>query len=136
AGYGYRPLRVLGCALLVWLACAAAYWSGAGGFAPSAPLLAAAPKLAACRPDCALLPATQPGFQPLVYSLDVLVPLIDLQQRRHWAPARGALAPALEAQLGVPPLRVLTWLEATCGWLLALTALLAVSGVTERDRRR
>jgi hypothetical protein len=135
AGYGQRPLRLLASALAVWLLCGAAYWGAAEGFAPSAALLVAAPRLAACRPDCPGLPATLPAFQPLVYSLDVLLPLVDLQQQRHWAPARGALAPAVEAALGTPPLRLLGWVEAACGWVLALVALVCLARWAARDRR-
>ncbi len=135
AGYGQRPLRLLASALAVWLLCGAAYWGAAGGFAPSAALLVAAPRLAACRPDCPGLPATLPAFQPLVYSLDLLLPLVDLQQQRHWAPARGAVAPALEAAIGTPPLRLLGWVEAACGWALALAALVCLARWAAHDRR-
>ena len=136
AGYGHRPLRLLASALLVWLVCGAAYWATAHAFAPSAALRAAAPQLAACRPDdCPQLPATVPAFQPLLYSLDALLPLADLQQQRHWAPVRGALAPEVEAWVGTPLLRLLSGFEAGCGWALLLTWLAGLFGLTDRDRR-
>jgi hypothetical protein len=128
AGHGHRPLRLLAGAAAVWLLCGMAYWAAAGGFAPSAELLAAAPRLAACRPDCAAPPATLPAFQPLVYSLDLLLPVGDLQQRRHWAPARGAFAPALEAAIGMPALGLLGRIETAFGWAFALAALLTLAG--------
>ena len=137
AGYGHRPLRLLAVAGAAWLLCGAAYWAAAenGALAPSASLLAADPRLATCRTECAQLPATAPRFQPLAYSLDVLVPLIDLQQKRHWAPARDAVAAGLEGALGTPLLRVLTWFEALFGWAVGLTLLATFTGLTDRDRR-
>jgi hypothetical protein len=135
AGYGQRPWRLLGWAIVAWALCGAAYWSAADRFAPSPALLLAAPRLAACRPDCAQLPLTMPTFQPLLYSLDALLPLADLQQERLWAPVRGALAPELEGWLGTPLLRLLSWAESACGWTLALTALVSLTGLADRDRR-
>jgi len=134
AGYGHRPLRLLASAGAVWLLCGAAYWAAAAAFAPNAALLLAAPRLAACRPDCAALPATLPAFQPLVYSLDVLLPLADLQQERHWVAARGAVAPAFETATGVSPLQLLAWIEASCGWAFALAALVGLGRWAGRDR--
>jgi hypothetical protein len=137
AGYGYRPLRLLASAVVVWLLFGGVYWAAAqrGALAPSAVLVAAEPRLAPCRPDCAQLPVTMPGFAPLVYSLDVLMPLVDLQQARHWAPTRNAWAPEVEGWSGTPLLQMLTWLEAACGWLIGLTLLASLTGLTDRDRR-
>ena len=136
AGYGHRPLRLLGAAAIVWVLCAGAYWAAAanGAFAPDAAWSQADPRLAACRPDCARLPAGVPAFQPFVYSLDVLLPLAELRQQRHWVPARAALVPELEAWTGVPLLQWLVWLEAACGWAIVLTWLAGLFGLTNRDR--
>ncbi len=136
AGYGHRPLRLLVAATAVWLVCAGVYGTAAqfGNLAPSAALALADPRLALCPPECPDLPATLPAFQPLVYSLDVLVPLVDLQQTRHWKPVRNATngdtAPWGNA------LVALNWLEALCGWAIGLTLFASLSGLTERDRRR
>ncbi len=133
AGYGHRPLRLLVSAVGLWVACAAVYHAAADGFAPSPALLAAAPKLTACRPACTHAPLTLPEFAPLLYSLDVLLPLADLQQARHWSPVRQP-ASSTSSWLGLPPLRLLTALESACGWLLLVTGLLALLGLTDRDR--
>jgi hypothetical protein len=131
AGYGHRPQRLLIAAAVVWLLCAAAYGAAAarGGIAPAAAWAGAEARFAACRPDCARLPAGVPVFEPVTYSLDALLPLADLRQARHWVPARGSraptLLPAFEAWSGTPTLQWLVWLEAACGWALALTALAA-----------
>jgi hypothetical protein len=137
AGYGHRPLRLLVGAAAVWLLCGMLFWAAAerGALAPSAQMLLADPRLASCRPDCAQLPATAPTFQPFVHSLDVLLPLVDLRQQRHWAPARDAMAIDVERWIGTPLVQLLTWFEGAFGWIAALTLLAAVTGLTDRDRR-
>ena len=130
AGYGHRPLRLVASVGVVWLLCAGLYWGAAerGALAPSAALLLAEPRLAQCRPACTQLPLTVAPFQPLLYSLDVLLPLVDLHQRRHWVPTRGALWSEVEAWIGTPPLLLLVWAEALCGWIAALVLLTSLAG--------
>ena len=136
AGYGHRPLRLVASVAVVWLVCAALYSAAAerGALAPSAALLLAEPRLAQCRPICKQLPLTVAPFQPLLYSLDVLLPLVDLRQQHHWVPARGALASEVEAWIGTPPLQLLVWAEALCGWIAALVLLASLAGWPDRDR--
>ena len=135
AGYGHRPWRLLGAGAIVWLLCAAAYWAAAerGGFAPGA-WAATDAQLAACRTECARLPAGVPAFQAFAYSLDVLLPLADLRQERHWAPARDTLLPEAEAWTGAPLLQWLIWFEAACGWALTLAAITSALDLADRDR--
>lgn len=135
AGYGHRPLRLLACAIVVWLACSGVYWAAAerGAMAPSAALRLAEPRLAHCPPDCEALPNTVPAFQPFVYSLDVLLPLLDLQQVRYWAPVRPADTRSAAGWRGPPPLTLLTWLEALCGWSLIGVGLTMLARSTRRD---
>ena len=137
AGYGHRPMRTIGLLGLVWLLCAGVYWTAAeyGAIGPSASVLVSDPRLADCRPHCTGLPATMTPFQPLLYSLDLLVPLIDLQQERHWAPAPWPATAAVDAVIGMPVVRVLTWFEALFGWLGLLTLLATATGLADRDRR-
>ena len=61
----------------------------------------------------------QPLFNPIVYSLDSFVPLIDLHQAKYWLPT-GLL------------LRTYHWLHIIAGW--ALTSLLVV-GMTRLVRK-
>ncbi len=133
AGYGHRPWRLLVAGTLLWLVCGGAYWAAAdrGGFT-AATWAVNDPRFATCGTDCARLPAGVPAFQPVVYSLDALLPLADLRQERHWAPARHALMPEAEPWVGVPLLQLLIWFEAACGWALALMALASLLG--RRDR--
>jgi len=137
AGYGYRPMRLLASAAVVWALFGVLYGAAAerGALAPNAALVTAEPRLAPCRPDCTQLPVTMPAFAPLIYSLDVLLPVVDLQQTRHWKPVRNALAPEVERWSGTPLLQMLMWIEAACGWLIGLTLLASLTGLTNRDRR-
>jgi hypothetical protein len=118
AGFGHRPMRLVASMMLVWLACGGVYWLAAeqGGFMPW--------RLSA------------PKFQPFVYSLDVFVPMLDLQQARHWTPAETAPTGSLQQSFGAPLLRVLTWLEAICGWAMSATLFAVATGLAQRDRQR
>jgi hypothetical protein len=138
AGYGHRPLRLLASVAALWLLCGALYWAAAehGAVAPGAARLLADPRLAHCRTECANLPVTLPSFKPFVYSIELLLPLVDLQQGRHWAPARNVLAVDIERAIGVPVLMTLMWFEAACGWLACLTLFASVTGLIDRDRAR
>ena len=118
AGYGHRPLRLVMATAALWIGCAGVYWAAAdsGLMAPTAP------------PQSGRSAAP---LRPLAYSLDVLVPLIDLHQRQRWAPL-------LTADQGADPaalVQALTWFEALCGWLATLTLLAIATGLTDRDRR-
>ncbi|WP_170246874.1 hypothetical protein, partial [Nonomuraea zeae] len=96
-GYGFRPLRAAG-----WLLALLAL--GTVVFA-----LAAPPPLK---------PGEAPGFNPLVYTLDLLLPIIDFGQEKAFNPAGGAqwLAYGLIA----------------AGWVLATTI---AAGLTRSLRR-
>ena len=118
-GYGHRPLRVLVGACVLWLGCAGVYW-----VADENGLMASTqPSLTSARNAVHL--------QPLAYSLDVLLPLIDLRQQRRWIPAVADNSLTSPAAL----VQALSWFEAACGWLATLTLLAIATGLTERDRR-
>ena len=163
-GYGYRPLRLLSWMFGVWLVCAMFYWyaaAGQGVFAPSNPLVFQNPAYAVCRPDyvvpatqlgnaappiiqgagnwylCEKLPEEYSGFSPLAYSLDVILPLVDLQQETGWAP----LIPTAKAAWYQELLsifdwkhftRLLLWFEILFGWVSSLLLVAVVSGLTKR----
>ncbi|OIJ68523.1 hypothetical protein [Streptomyces mangrovisoli] len=97
-GYGYRPLRAL------WvLLC----------------LLAAGSALFALRPPTPVGGGPYPHFQPLVYTLDLLLPLVDLGQERAYAPSG-----------------VMQWCAITLigtGWLLATTVAAGAGRVLRRN---
>jgi len=119
AGYGHRPLRVLAMSAALWLLCAGAYWGAA-----QSDLMAPTQQAArSARPPTTL--------RPFAFSLDVLLPLIDLREQRRWAPAMrddDYASPAGGVQL-------LIWFEALWGWFASLALIAMVSGLADRDRR-
>ncbi|MFF1627687.1 membrane-associated oxidoreductase [Streptomyces sp. NPDC058272] len=97
-GYGFRPMRAAGWLLL--LLC-----TGAVAFA--------------LHPPHALKPAEAPGFNPVFYTLDLLLPIIDFGQEGAFAP-RGAY-------------QWLSYLLIATGWILATTI---AAGVTRSLNRQ
>jgi hypothetical protein len=101
-GYGYRTW-LAGFWLLGWWAV------GTLVFAAAYPhhLIPAAPD------------APHPAFQPAIYALDVLLPVVDLDQQKFWI-LQG-------------PARWFAWASILAGWLLATAVVAAVTGAVKRD---
>lgn len=164
-GYGYRPIRLLGWFTGIWLACAAFYWFAAlppnDVFAPSNPLVFQHADYQVCAPNrpeaneemakppkqqkvvgagnwylCSELREEYTGFSPLAYSLDVILPLVDLQQQKDWGP----LIPTPQAhpwyefrERGMKHLtRLVIWFQTLFGWVASLLLVAIVSGLTKR----
>ncbi|MXM69005.1 hypothetical protein GR925_37850 [Streptomyces sp. HUCO-GS316] len=96
-GYGYRPLRA------VWLLLA---------------LLTAGTALFTLWPPLTVGDGRKPPFQPMIYTLDLLLPLVDLGQERFYAPT-GALQWGAVVMIGL-------------GWLLVTTVAAGASRVLRR----
>lgn len=62
--------------------------------------------------------ASPPTFQPVVYTLDVLVPIVDLNQKRSWYPTGAA--------------QLCAWVLTGAGWVLTTAV---VAGVTNTFKR-
>jgi hypothetical protein len=103
AGYGHQPLRLLALTAGVWLVCAWVYQFGAaqGLHAPA---------------------------NPWLYSLERLVPMLDLLQGRQFAaaPAPGPWGDLLHAVMV---------LEGLLGWAAGLALIATLAGWADRDRR-
>lgn len=125
AGYGHRKVQgALLAALTVWLAAAVLFTAGSGYFGPADNSLIAQREKWHCgysgepgkRPwtQCRALPPEYARFHPLMYSADLILPFLDLQQERYWAPivADRAGRPLGRGRL----LRVLMWMEILFGW--------------------
>ncbi|MCK9200561.1 MAG: hypothetical protein M0P59_11675 [Gallionella sp.] len=161
-GYGYRPLRLLGWMFGMWLLCAGVYWYAAVAqsvFAPSDPLIFQNEAYKYCRPDyvasqpassvpasmqgagnwylCSELREEYSGFSPLAYSLDVILPLVDLQQESAWAPLIPTPKDAWYRELFAVfdwkhVTRLVLWFEILFGWVSSLLLVAVVSGLTKR----
>jgi len=139
-GYGYRPMRLAVWMVGVWLVCAAMYWAAAlqGVMRPSNPLVFQ--KYPTCTSNwylCAELPEEYTGFSPLMYSLDVLLPVVNLQQEQDWAPLIPTPKAAWYKELFCHwtfkhVVRLFVWFEIVFGWVASLLLVAVLSGLTKR----
>ena len=108
AGYGHRPLRLLKSMALLWLGCAGVYQMAAmqGAAAP---------------------------VNPLLFSLERMLPLLDLLQGREGLALVDNPAGAAAGWAWV--LRSVAVLETLLGWAASLTLVAILAGWTDRDRR-
>lgn len=155
AGYGYRPMRLVTWMLAVWLACGAAYWhlslAPYRAIAPSAPLIFQDENYINCQPDqpgppqppanwylCDELRSEYATFSPLAYSLDLMLPVVDLGQEKAW----GAFIPAANAVWWKElfthwapghVVRLITWFQILFGWVSSLLLVAIISGFSRRN---
>nr|WP_236249239.1 membrane-associated oxidoreductase [Pseudomonas cichorii] len=157
SGYGYRPMLLLPWFLGVWLSCAAFYWWAASHqaiFAPSDPLVFQNPAYKECSPPlsptgnepagtanwylCDALPQEYSAFSPVAFSLDLLLPLVNLHQEDDWAPVIETPKANVFAEiLGffTSPkrwVRFVMWFEILAGWGFSLLFVAVVSGLARR----
>lgn len=148
AGYGYRPMNTVVAMAFVWLVMGFAFWAGADGYAaigPANPVITSE----ALYPDagqlcghgnetgktrwteCAGVPDEYSTFQPFIYSLDLILPLVDLQQESDWAPI--AEGPTGRDLLAGAILRWLMWFEILFGWTASLILVAVLGRLVEKD---
>ncbi len=151
-GYGYRPVRLFYWSLCIWLACAFLYNYDAyrNKFTPadssvyedpSCHAAALAPKGTrpinpVFTPPC---DGNYPAFSPLVYSLNVFLPIVQLGQESAWAPATKPYSKVLLLNFIRPfiePanfLQLVIWLETLFGWVAGLLLVAVVSGLARKQ---
>lgn len=148
AGYGYRPMRLFISMVTVWLLCAFVYWwltlPPNNALGPTDPLVFQHSGYAACTAAskgnwflCGPLPAEYTTFSPLAYSLDILLPLVDLGQEKTWGP----LVPTPEQSIFVElfsfspahRVRLLNWFQILFGWIASLLFVAIISGMSRRS---
>ena len=158
-GYGYRPLRLIYSAGVIWFVASLLYAHAAaiGIMAPSnaeiiahrqlhADLRGAVADSGACGvrgevqpanfwPQCPSLPSEYTTFYSFAYSLDLILPLVDLQQEHDWAPAvsytdaRGTVRNSVAGQL----IRAVLWFEILFGWTASLVLVAVLTRLVEKD---
>jgi hypothetical protein len=107
AAYGYGYFRLGAFLLALWLMGGVIYNGAAsqGGFAPSNPALYLNKELQAkCGGNwtqCSGAPGEMPDFSPYTYSLDIMLPGLDLGQKHDWQPMSR---PAQRVRIGEPTL--------------------------------
>jgi hypothetical protein len=68
-----------------------------------------------------------PAFNPYIYSIDTLLPVVDLEVQEHWLP--DAAAPSAMGRWA----RWYLWLQILAGWALSLLAVAGFSGLVRSD---
>jgi hypothetical protein len=160
--YGYRPAR-----LIVWAAAVAALWAALfevaarmGVMGPTDWHILAETTDIGCRPESggnwttcpSLHRRGYPSFDPIVYSIDLIVPVIATQQTKDWGPIVTLRCQSLDryrrcerplpdgvvsTTSGYWPLGVFFWvmarIETLLGWAFGLMFVAIVSGLVKRD---
>ena len=136
--YGYRPLRAVWWLVAFWIFGAVLFGvaHGDGGFKPNNAFILSKPEWAQCAARSETLgdPSLTlscwqekdaakgyPAFNPLLYSLDTLVPVVDLEVQAYWVPDERA----------APWARWYLWGHIGMGWFLALLAVAGFSGLVQ-----
>lgn len=143
AGYGYRPLRTVGWMASFWIAGSLIYAAAAsdGMFGPSNPRIYMDPRLGNCGDGgeagkvhwtkCSDLPVEYTVFSPWIYSLDLILPVVELRQDQDWSPI-------INSKSGHPlragrALRAFVWIEILVGWLTSLLLVSALGRLIQKD---
>lgn len=166
AGYGYAPLRLFKWSVAVWIFSAMIYWCAAyqGTFAPSDPLVFQKESLNSCRSvnsqgkfdrtiinnkektgdthnwyTCGALSGEYATFSPLAYSLDVILPVVDLGQEKAWSPYidtpyNNAVDEFFANFTWNHVIRLIIWMEVLFGWVASLMFVAVLTGLTDRNR--
>ncbi|MBS3018675.1 hypothetical protein DJFAAGMI_01407 [Comamonas sp. PE63] len=166
AGYGYRPVNLVMWMLAVWLLCGGIYWALArspfNAMAPSDPLVFQDARYSECRPTqdkqsdsvethkifaerttgnwpfCSEMPGEYSTFSPFAYSLDLLLPVVDLGQEKFW----GSYIPSPDETTAEESVlhwrwgylvRFVAWFETLFGWVSSLLLVAIISGFSRRN---
>lgn len=149
AGHGYRPMRILWSMLSVWLVCGLFYACLArpplNAVGPTVPAVFQHTRYGQCTKEfegnwllCNDLPAEYTTFSPWAYSLDILLPIVDLGQEKDWGPVITTPSPGVWTDLlfNWSPghwVRLLNWFEILYGWLATSLLVAIVSGLSRRS---
>jgi hypothetical protein len=110
-GYGYSLRRLFWCGVaMVAIGTAFFWWAGQAGQMQ-------APGV-----------TDPPDFCPPVYSLDSLLPVVDLYQERYWRPHPGGLPGCIAG--------VYLWFHVSLGWMLATLGVVGITGLAKKELPR
>lgn len=153
SAYGYRPMRILKIMASIWFLFGCIYWYGANVavFAPTNPLIFqkqdynctidkngtpwfASPKdYSASNNWYEASPPEYTTFQPFWYSLDIILPVVDLKMENDW----GVVIPSPDGSFFKTFnyfVRILTWSENIIGWILSLLLVAILSGLAKNEK--
>ncbi|MDX9961358.1 MAG: hypothetical protein RBS32_07805 [Aliarcobacter sp.] len=154
SGYGYKPMRVLGTMFMVWFLCSLFYWNASkvAVFAPTNPLVFQKKDSYQCNVNSNGTPLSDTfswnkynsannwvlnknldgeytTFNPFMYSLDVILPIVDLQVEKDW----GQYIPLNNGTLN-DVTRWLMWFEILFGWIYSLILVAILSGLAKNEK--
>ncbi len=127
-GYGHRPLRAIDWSLGVVLVGWAMVFIGTR-----------AGVMRLTWPETTPPPSGDPSAElnPLLYSLDVFLPFVNLHQEHYWWPDTVANGICVILGIRIPCsggwLRVYLWLQIIAGWLLSAIFIAGVTGLLRND---
>jgi hypothetical protein len=127
-GYGHRPLRAI-----LWSVLVVTLGAIVVGVGKRAGLMRLT------WPENSTVPEGNPtsGLSPLLYSLDVFLPFVNLHQEHYWWPDESASGEC--SFLGRPLLiggnflRAYLWVQIIAGWLLSAIFVAGVTGLIRND---
>ena len=154
AGYGYKPMSVIKCMSIVWFFCSLFYWNASkiAVFAPTNPLVFQKKDYYQCNVNSDGTPWTDffnyskynssnnwvlnenldgeyTTFNPFMYSLDVILPIVDLQVEKDW----GQYVSLNNGTLN-DFTRLIMWLEILFGWTYSLILVAILSGLAKNEK--
>jgi hypothetical protein len=154
SGYGYKPMRVLGTMFIVWFLCSLFYWNASkvAVFAPNNPLVFQKKDCYQCNVNSDGTPLLDifswdkydstnnwvlnenldgeyTTFNPFMYSLDVILPIVDLQVEKDW----GQYIAMKDGTLN-DFTRWLMWFEILFGWIYSLILVAILSGLAKNEK--
>ncbi len=138
--YWYGWGRILAFLFVMWIGGVVFYAGVAneGGFAPSNPAIYLNEKLQAkCGKhwtECAGGPVELPSFNPLIYSLDIMLPVLDLGQKHVWQPIdRSDRAAGFELPIGEGSVGAIVRAQTLLSWGALGLLIAMLSGLIEKD---
>jgi hypothetical protein len=150
AGYGYQPLWTIYWMIGIWLCFSVIYFAADsnGRFGPTSAIIQSDSNIAdACglsRPEtedsrrisnwtiCAAMPPEYTTFQPFLYSLDLLLPLVDLQQDKDWSPIVMQTDGKTRMWAG-EFVRAVMWFEILFGWIASVLLVAVLGNLVKKD---
>jgi len=85
----------------------------------------AVPNGAAPPPSSMCVPADYTAFHAVTYSLDILIPIVDLHQETFWEPSSAGWRGGF--------LRFWLWFQIIAGWVLTTVTVVGFTGVIKKD---
>jgi hypothetical protein len=130
-GYGYKPERALIWAFLfVFIGFRVFYW----GRSEELIQPAKGPTYIGEADNGKELVSSYPSFDPLAYSIDTFLPIIDIQQSEYWRPDTSKKCWLLQKERSCGAfLRIYLWIHIIFGWLLTTLFVIGFTGLVRKD---